>query len=78
MNPVASGTTEGLVRHGGALRDGHPPQPLINSAPMSTPLPVTDAQRATMRRRRAEELARRAAMRQRAWVAAKACAEHLR
>jgi len=45
---------------------------------MTTPLPVTDAQRATQRLRRADALARREAKRQRAWVAAGACAEHLR
>lgn len=50
------------------------------STPTPTPAPhvVTDAQRATVRRRNAEDAAARAAKRERAWAAAGACAALLR
>jgi len=45
---------------------------------MTAPHPVTQAQRATLRRRRAAAMAQREALRERAWLAARACADVLR
>ena len=50
----------------------------MSNPPASPALLVTDAHRATVRRRNAEDAAARAAKRERAWSAARSCAALLR